>query len=189
MPGFSFKPDMILNTKCVAGIDPCPWIAFKKPLRPPKKVPSFLWRNGLQCCEGVSGLELSLSQACPYARQDLSSWNQVPEQNFWYGELCRPSLRQVPKNWSRKMLTSELVTSISVALGQWLKFASCWIKMFWWYGAKWRLVKYDSWWQATVTNIEMLTLPYLNALLTPLVPKLKSSPVLGDVSEWSWANL
>lgn len=75
-------------------------------------------------------------------------------------------------------------TSIYVALGQWLKFAFCWIKMFWWCGAKWRLVKYDSWWQATVTNIEMLTLPYLHALLTLLVPKLKSSPVLWFVFHW-----
>lgn len=50
--------------------------------------------------------------------------------------------------------------------------------MFWWCRAKWRLVKYDSWWQATVTIIEMLTLPYLKALLILLAPKLKSPPVL-----------
>ena len=75
-------------------------------------------------------------------------------------------------------------TSIYVALGQWLKFASCWIKMFWWCRAKGRLVKHDSRWQTTVTNIEMLTLPYLNALLILLVPKLRSSPVLLFVYYW-----
>lgn len=75
-------------------------------------------------------------------------------------------------------------TSIYVALGQWLKFTSCWIIMFWWCGAKGRLGKHDSRWQTTVTNIDMLTLPYLSALLILLVPKFKSSPVLLFVYHW-----